>query len=534
MSEPTEPTEPTRPIEPEEPDESDGTGRSGGSRRIALIAVVSVLVAAVLGAGAWAYVQLSGGGPQPADALPDSTIALVSVDLDPSASQKIAAIRTIRKIPDLRKQVDIDSKDDVRRWIFDKAVAGTDCGDLDFDDDVKPWLGNRAGFGAVDLGEDDPAPVLAIQVSDQGKARSGIERLAGCAGLEPFGYVIGDDYALISNSQQHARAIQAAAKKHPLADDPSYRTWNDEAGGRGVASFYVARKAADYLLDVLADELGSGADLGAVRTRLADFDGLAGTLRFHDGVELAMATSGSGAGSAVGDDVRNLPADTALALGLGVAKDFAEEFSQGFMQGFEQGFADDFGFDDTATNLVDEIEQQTGLRLPDDLVTLLGRSMVLSVGGDAPFDLDAIDEPGDVPVALTVSGDTAAIEDVLSRLEHGIGGTLEDLGIVRKSRAGHLTLATSEDYADAALANGRLGSDPQFRAVVPHADRASTILFLRIHGDWLTSFIRADRKDYGDEDADRLAADTAPLDALGFSIWQEGKVAHALLKLTLR
>jgi hypothetical protein len=79
-----------------------------------------------------------------------------------------------------------------------------------------------------------------------------------------------------------------------------------------------------------------------------------------------------------------------------------------------------------------------------------------------------------------------------------------------------------------------LADDPHFRAVVPHADRASAVLFVRIHSDWLTSFIRADRAEYGDRDADRVKADTDPLDALGFSTWQDGKVAHAVLKLTLR
>ena len=117
---------------------------------------------------------------------------------------------------------------------IDKVVEGTDCSDLDFEHDVKPWLGNRAGFGAVDVGEDDPAPVIALQVSDGGKARTGIQRIADCAGLEPLGFVIGDDYALLSDSTAHARTIQADAKKHPLADDASYRTWTDRAGSRGL------------------------------------------------------------------------------------------------------------------------------------------------------------------------------------------------------------------------------------------------------------------------------------------------------------
>ena len=124
-----------------------------------MIAAVAVAVVAVLGGGAYAaYAFLSGGGPQPADVLPASTVAVVSVDLDPSAGQKIAAIKSIRRFPALKKSLGLHPDDDLRKFIFDKLVHEADCPDLDFGQDVKPWLGKRAAFALVDLDEHDPTP----------------------------------------------------------------------------------------------------------------------------------------------------------------------------------------------------------------------------------------------------------------------------------------------------------------------------------------------------------------------------------------
>ena len=67
--------------------------RSPGSRRRALLAGATVVGLAVVGAGAWAAVSFFSTGPQPAEALPASTLAYASVDLDPSGGQKLEALR---------------------------------------------------------------------------------------------------------------------------------------------------------------------------------------------------------------------------------------------------------------------------------------------------------------------------------------------------------------------------------------------------------------------------------------------------------
>src|SRR5690348_3283166 len=219
----------------ESPTEILGTAPSNG-RRALIITLVAALVVAVLGAGAWAaYSFLSGAGPRPETALPSSTVAVVSIDLDPSAGQKIAAIKSIRKFPSLKKALGLNADDDLRKFIYDKATESGNCKGIDFDKDVKPWIGKRAAFGAVDLGADDPAPVIALQISDRDKASKGFSRIAKCAGAgSDFKWAIGDDYLIASDSQSHADKILSEGKKKPLADDATYQHWRDQAGDAGV------------------------------------------------------------------------------------------------------------------------------------------------------------------------------------------------------------------------------------------------------------------------------------------------------------
>src|SRR4051794_31554643 len=68
----------------------------------ALVGGIAVLVLALVGGVTYAVGALSGGGSQPDDALPTGAFAYVSLDLDPSAAQKIDAFRFLRTFPALR------------------------------------------------------------------------------------------------------------------------------------------------------------------------------------------------------------------------------------------------------------------------------------------------------------------------------------------------------------------------------------------------------------------------------------------------
>jgi len=542
-----QPTEPTVPLTPSGEVETVGPElAASGRRRGAVVAAVAVVVVAVLGGGAYAaYSFLAGGGPQPADVLPASTVAVVSVDLDPSAGQKIAAIKSIRQFPTLKKSLGLEVDDDLREYVFDKVTGAGFC-HLDFDKDVKPWLGKRAAFAGVDLGGAHPAPVIALQISDPVKAKAGFRAIVSCTDPKDFAYVVGDDYLIASDTAAHAQAVLDGGRAKPLADDAAYQRWTDEVGDAGVLNFYVSKQAARYgeqLLDEFSngftesllggtpdngdqnfrDENFGGTDpLASAKDALKDFDGLAGTVRFAGGgMELSVAGGGVSQLSdlaTVGKDFGDLPADTAVALGIGIPDDYAKKA------------LDQMGSD--GDDFVTQAEKESGLQLPEDLQTLLGRSFILSLGGDAPRSLADIKSVDDVPAGLLIHGDADKIKQIIATAEDHLDLHLSDIPLVVESSDDKVAIATSTGYADDLLKSGGLGSQGRFRDAVPDSDRAAGILFVDFDSPWgdtVADMIGNDQsKSAGDEVRDNIA----PLRAAGFSTWEDGDVSHALLKIT--
>lgn len=525
----------------------DGSGSGGARRGTAFIAVVALVLVVVLGGGAFAvYKVFFSGGPQPAEALPADTLGFVSIDLNPSAGQKVAAIRTIRKFPALKKELGLKTDDDLRRWVFDKATEDGSCKGLDYNRDVEPWLGKRAAFAAVEL-DGDAAPAVALQVTDAAKAKKGVAKVVdACGGPgDDFGFATGSDYLIISDSTAHAKAVVAAAKQKSLAQDAAYRTWMDKVGDAGVVSFYASKQGAEFLAKQVAQfdqgfthgfndsfegndlPSGSGADQeAAMKEAFRDFKGMAGTLRFADGgMELSMVGGGMSSytgTTAVGKEVGNLPKDTAVALAFSVPKDFVTTM-----------------LDQLRTSMGDEVDQgisqlesQTGLAVPEDVQTLLGKSISISLGGDAPDDLTAVRSPAEVPFGLVIAGDVDRIKGVISKLESSSGQSLEDLQVAQQASDGKIAFASSDDYAKALLDDGSLGEDSVFKKAVPHAGKASSVFFVDFDSDWLDRIVDAAGSEADASEVSEVKDNLEPLESLGLSAWADDDTSHFLLKVT--
>src|ERR1700759_4978702 len=119
---------------PEYPAQPEPRKSRGGTVAVIASVVVVVLVAAG-GFAAWRW--FSGGGPRPAEVLPASTFALVTVDLDPSGGQKLEAIRTLRSFPALRDQLGLTSDSDVLHRLFAQVQKHGRCTDLDYGRDLE-------------------------------------------------------------------------------------------------------------------------------------------------------------------------------------------------------------------------------------------------------------------------------------------------------------------------------------------------------------------------------------------------------------
>ena len=502
-----------------------------------VVAIVAVLLVGG-GAAAWAVLSFFRQGAQPAEALPASTIAYASVDLDPSGSQKIDAFTTLNRFPAFKDQVGVSSTDDVRRKIGQAFVSDLGCDGVTYADDIEPWLGDRAAMAAVDLGGRDPVPVAVVQSTDDGKAQDALAAIAGCdRSGSGDGFVVSHGWALLTDTQAQADQVAAAADHGTLADDPTYQKWNDRLGDSGVVNLYAAPAAGPYLagqIDRWSGLLSGGSAAyrssltstvdpgGTMAEELRAFKGAAATVRFTGhGLELALVSESSLPGSAgftgdqAGVGVSRLPDDTAAALGISLRK--------GWFSTMLDRFSGAMGTGMSRAELTRQIEQSTGLQVPDDVETIMGDSTTFAVGGDIDFQamVNAADG-AQIPVGAVVKGDPGSIEGVLDRLRSSNAPLAELLG--SDSSGGLVAIGPSADYRTQLLAGGHLGDTQAFRDVIASPDHASEVMFVD-----MDRFEKSVKEATGSDQ--QTAANLAPLEAIGFSAWVDGDLGRLSLRV---
>ena len=557
------------------------TGPDNDNRKRLVVLGVIAAGGAVVAGGAWAATSFFATGAQPAEALPDSTIAYASVDLDPSGGQKIEAIKTLRKFPGFTDEIDIKSDEDLRERLFEEITSSGECEGLDYDADVKPWLGSRAAMAAVDLGEDQPAPVAVVQVTDAGKAEEGVQTLVDTCGGdsvdgESGGWVVEGDWLVLAETKDIAQQVVDGAGSGTLADDAAFGTWTGEAGDDGFMSFYVAKGAAKYLSDAAAmgsmlggplasdltgassgdtggfdqecfdqattteemdacfassddtsTDMGSGAGSGEVPPELeqmiADFDGMAATVRFDDGsveVEYAVSNYQPDLAKYLDSDegatmVGDLPDDTVAAMGFSLK----EGWAQAMVDYFKSALPEDASSIDDG---IAQMESETGMSFPEDVETLLGEGVTLSVGSG--IDPDAISNggPGEIPAGLTIKGDADEIQAVLDKLKAQMPPEVADYMQVTEGD-GYAVLALKDDYRDKLASGGDLGGSDDYADVVD--GDAQSVFFLNFDADddWLVRMTK---------DMPEVSENLEPLSAFGVSSWLDGDVMHGQVKLT--
>ncbi|WP_182526368.1 hypothetical protein [Nocardioides dongkuii] len=545
----------------------DRATAGGGRRKWWLAGGAVVGLGAVGGAafGAWWYLST---GPQPAEALPAGTIGYASIDLDPSGEQKLDALRTLRKFPAIDQELDLSgdvSEIDIKERVIGEALESAPC-EIDYDEVIGSWLGDRAAVAAVDLGEEMPEPVFVVQVTDADAAEDGIEEIFACGETEESempGLEIVGDWLVLAETQSAVDDVVAETEDGSLADDETFREWVDAAGDPGVVTLYAAPEAGAFLGDSLGGmffpghsyaysesssmpampavpvepSASAGGDVifeeddpfeqelepevpDEMSEALENFEGAAVTIRFDGGsveVEVAGDPGLSGesfyAGDGGADALATLPADTAAAVGIG----FAEGWFDELMATASSSVGED------AETLLEELEEETGMSLPEDAETLAGDSAVLSIGGDFDADTFADSEDGtDVPVALKVLGDTGAIEEVLDQIRAGVGSDQPVLDSTSEGDA--VAIGPHEEYRDRVLEDGDLGDEASYRDVVPEKD-AAAVLYVDV-----ARVVELVEGTMGPDD--EIAANLAPLVALGMSAWEDDGVAHSLLRIS--
>ena len=482
------------------------SARPGRGRTVALVGGILAIVAAGAG-GAFAFQQVSGGGAQPESVMPATTIAFAKVDLDPSAGQKLDAIRFIRKFPDARKQVEEDS--DLRQVVFKGLQDEGQLNGVDYAKDVEPWLGQRIGVGVVPGATEEAQPtlVVALAVTDQDTARASLPKVAKSAGGQ---CQLVEEFALCTEGTGTLPGVAAAVKQGTLADSATFSKDMGDLGEDGVAAaWFDAEKLSKAARSLDVSGMVPGLTAGPATSQTGR---LAMALRF-DGPHLELAGHSNGAsvtfaGSKKGTVLGDLPDTTLAAVSIANAGD---QLRAGW-PAMEKAVKEAAGEQEFADGVA-SLERELGISVPDDLYAALGTQFSLVFGGLG-------ESHSELRVAAVTDGDRA----VLQKLSDA-GQQMGSDPLTLTPAGGTTVVSLSEDYADELATKHGLGGTDRFEDAVQDADSARVAGFVDIAG-----LVAEFKDELGADEAE----DLADLSALGFTISGEGNSADFRVRLTTR
>jgi hypothetical protein len=420
------------------------------------LAVLAIGVSAVLVAGIGTAVAVGesiGGGQQPEDVLPKSTIAFAKVDLAPTLGQRKAVYDLTRKFDSIDTKSVATIKDDLLAALF----KSTDS--LDYEKDIKPWLGDRAAIGAVPDSSSNAhvAPVAAVQYTDKDKATRTLNNAKKDSASAPFAFAFSGDYVIVANTQAQADTY-AKASDH-LSDSDTFKSAIDALDGdqivtgwvdvKGVYDAIPADQRTQFSLD--ADPAGSFVVGAHADSNYVEVVGKA--VDVSDSLKQYGASSfGVGQGHNL---IATMPVEATAALELtGLGDTLSKAYDKAAAQPEFQGLEDQ--------------ARQYGLHLPQDLRTVFGTDVAVGVFGNLS------DNPRVVGHVLTEQPDEAI--KILTKIP-----TPEDTPPFALQKESSNSYFIGTDAGAIALARqGTLGDSDPFKRALPDAKDAGFALYVSI------------------------------------------------------
>jgi hypothetical protein len=353
---------------------------------------------------------------------------------------------------------------------------------------------------------------VAVQATNEAKARAGIERLTRDGG-DPVGFAYRDGYAILSSKRQIAERAAADAGTSNLHDAANFSADMKLLGDTGVSAGWVDT-------DRVIKEAGGifGATNGL--TSIAAQGRAAYVVRFVDGgTELVVKARGrqrsTGKSAAGFPKLGDLPASTVAAVDVRGTEQIVDQIWTAMnKQAASTGASADI------QDFVAQAKEHVGLTLPDDLKTLLGSEVVVALdsaglGGD------------DMPqFGARSATDGNAAASVLNKLKASPDGSSYPLSW--KQRPDGVVVASNPAYADklANVTGAKLADQQDFRDAVPEADTsiATGFVSLRSLGDIFASTA-------GDKTAQGWLT---TFSALGFSVTATDDIITTHVRLLLR
>ena len=420
------------------------------------VLVAAAVAALAVGGGTLAWAAFNRDtGDQPEKHLPANAGAMIKVDLDPSGSQKIDALRFFRKFP---AGSGLRDGDDPRRFIYER-LASDDPSAPPWSE-VEPWLGQRLALAVLPGdGGRGATPVALLEVTDEATAKATLAKATD----ERMAFAVSGGWATIADTQAHVDAVTSGAADRSLAEDATFHRDVEALGDSGVVTGWADASRLPALRQGLAPGVLGGGLAGAAlggQGLLAQRYAL--VARFTGGdaevVLRSFGTAGTSMPSGAREAAGALPDGTVAAVAVSGAGDTV-------------GSAIGSGQSGSAlAGVLADARRQTGLDLPGDLEAVLGRRVALALA-----EPDASGRP---VLGLRGESDAAGLGSALDRLLRLTDGA--GLPLERRDVPGGYVLATDRAQADAMARDGRLGRSDAFRDAVVDADGASFVAYVDV------------------------------------------------------
>lgn len=487
-----------------------------GRRRGLAIALLAAGLVVAVGVGAFAVVRnvVGGFGDRPEAVVPANALAFVRLDLDPQAGEKLDALRFLRKFDALKADLPSESGD-LRKW----AVEQFGEGEVTWAD-VEPWIGDRYALAILPAakGQAEPGVVAVLQSTDDGAASTSLRRLT--AGSDDTVYAVRDGWAFLSDSQA---ALDAATRDTArLAGSKAYQ---DALEGVGDESLLVGYANLDGLGRAIArapgDLFGSDSPVGGSPSDAAAIkqvtDSLKGTVAFGmqfepDHVELKAVGQGMSDVEPVDVDPKatlaQAPRGALAALQLAYGDD---SISKGWQSFLKQMAGVSGGGSATVEDQLAQIEQQTGIKLPEDLQTLLGSGLVAAVD---PEGLTTGAPKAGALIRTDADTADAVVQKVLDLVARQ-GVPVPDGSVARVKDGDTYKIGTDKGYLERFGSGATLGDDPRVAAAVADASDAQLAAWVDL--DAVYRLMLESEGPPGGDDAD-VAQALEALDGVGLSV----------------
>ncbi|MBX6370649.1 MAG: DUF3352 domain-containing protein [Acidothermus sp.] len=362
---------------PPAPPAVSAPSRSRHGRTVAILGTVLAVLAA--GGGVGAYRVMAHHGTAGVEALaPSSAFSFIKLDLSPGGSAEADALAFANHVPG---SPGFKNAVELRDTIVRRSL-GTYASE--YDAMVKPWLGDEIAAGAF-VSAGTSQGFTLVRVTDAAKAAQAMKALAALPSrgrdTNRLAYRVTDGFLVLAESQAVVDDLITQAHRQSLAKQATYTADMASVGsGQILVGWVDLAKTTSLLEQQAAVEPGAatllqGLDVSTPRGRLV-FVGSVHPTSIDLDARVLGAPASQWSLANLNDLLGRLPSDSQFAFAVAGADRLLESVFTGFTK--SPLGATFLG------NELNDLEAETGLRLPDDLYALVGSELAVGASEGGP------------------------------------------------------------------------------------------------------------------------------------------------------